>query len=140
MPPATGVRGTWDAALATLRGMRRLLTLLLAASLAAPAAAGAATAHPYSLGTRTIHVTEYDGSVHDMTVPLKGLIAVPAGSAPAGVVVIEHGSYRDCRTTGDQPSPDSTYPCPAGHAEIDNAAGFAYLAARLADAGFIALS
>jgi len=121
--------------------VRRLHILLLAAvaALAAPAAATAATARPYSLGTQTLHVAEWDGSLHDMTVPVKGFIAVPAGTAPAGVVLIEHGSYRDC-LTGGQPSDDSSYPCPAGHPEIDNAAGFAYLAARLADAGFIALS
>ncbi len=115
--------------------------ILLAAALAVPAAAGAATARPYSLGTQTITVTEWNGTPHEMkNLPLTGVIAVPAGTAPAAVVLIEHGSYRNCRTTGDQPSPDSSYPCPAGHPEIDNAAGFAYLAARLADAGFVALS
>ena len=117
-----------------------MILVLLAAALASPAAASAASVRAYSLGNQTVQVAEWNGSLHAVNVQMKGLIAVPAGTRAAGVVVIEHGSYGTCRNAAGDVVKNVAYPCPAGLTELDNAGGHLALVAALADAGFIALS
>ncbi len=120
--------------------MRRILLVLLATALALPAGASAATVRAYSFGTRTLQVSEYNRTLHALSVPMRGLIATPKGTGPTGVVVIEHGSYPACRTPGGTIVSAPRFPCPAGLSTIDNAAGHTALVGALADAGFITLS
>jgi dienelactone hydrolase len=119
--------------------MRRILGILIALAVTAPSAAGA-TATAYSLGTVTTQVKEWNASLHSLDVELRGYIALPAGTGPAPVVLVQHGSYPVCHTPNGAKVDDPRYPCGPGTTMIDSALGHKDLVEALADAGFVALS
>ncbi|MBD0336030.1 MAG: hypothetical protein ICV62_11125 [Cyanobacteria bacterium Co-bin13] len=96
-----------------------------------------AQVHAYDLGVLTLVQTDVAAEVREMPVPLRGILAQPKGTGPFPVVVILHGRHPGCHFAPVWN--DSTWPCPAG-ADTRFDQGFAYLAAALADQGYLTLA
>jgi hypothetical protein len=94
----------------------------------------------YNLGETTITQANFpeDSRFRNMPVRLNGVIAAPTGEGgPYPVVVILHGNHPGCPI----PAGDDVdrWPC-APEDERPNYRGFAYLAQRLAEQGYVVLS
>jgi dienelactone hydrolase len=108
---------------------------LPAATVATPAEK--AVSVEYDLGETTVTQARFpeDSRFRNMPVRLNGLLAAPGGQGPFPVIVILHGTHPGC------PEIDHVdrWPCDPAD-EQPNYRGFAYLAERLAAAGYVALS
>lgn len=76
------------------------------------------------------------GRFASMPVPMRGVVGVPAGTGPAPVVVIAHGSFGVGCPAG--PFDTETWPCPAD--EVRSDLGMRYLVEGLARRGYVAIA
>ncbi|HEY9735630.1 MAG TPA: hypothetical protein V6D06_05080, partial [Trichocoleus sp.] len=91
----------------------------------------------YDLGSFTLNQQDVPDAWKSMPVPLRGYLALPAGSGPFPVVVLLHGRHTGCHFAPQWS--ESRWPCPPdGETRFDQ--GFAYLAAALAAQGYLALT
>ncbi|MBD2260962.1 hypothetical protein [Pseudanabaena sp. FACHB-2040] len=96
-----------------------------------------AQVHAYDLGLITLIQTGVADEFREMPVPLRGILARPEGTGPFPVVVILHGRHTGCHFAPIWS--ESTWPCPIG-SETRFDQGFTYLAAALADQGYLTLA
>ena len=121
------------------RLLNMIAPLAVALAIAAPVAAqDTPSAVPYDLGETVIMQDRFpeESRFREMTVPIRGLIAVPEGEGPFPVAVFVHGAYTFCTAylvNGVDP-----FPCPPEN-DLQQYRGFAYLAEALAQAGYLTI-
>ena len=121
------------------RLLNMIAPLAVALAIAAPVAAqDTPSAVPYDLGETVIIQDRFpeESRFREMTVPIRGLIAVPEGEGPFPVAVFVHGAYTFCTAylvNGVDP-----FPCPPEN-DLQQYRGFAYLAEALAQAGYLTI-
>jgi dienelactone hydrolase len=93
--------------------------------------------HAYDLGLFTLTQQGVADEYSEMPVPLRGILARPEGAGPFPVVILLHGRHSGCHFAPLWS--DSRWPCPP-EAETRFDQGFAYLAAALAEQGYLTLA
>lgn len=112
--------------------------MLLLLMLVTVASAQESSVVSYDLGEATILQTQFEASsrFYEMSVSLKGVLAVPSGDGPFPVALFLHGAYTFCTAEGEFDA--DAYPCPPEN-DLKQYEGFTELAQALANRGYIAI-